>query len=204
MDKTQLLPATLLMLAPFAFGQHTGLSSSKPVVKHQIDNSPVTCTEARKTLVALESAFESVLGVGHIDKIKLRPGSEAVKRSQILEELDRIQRSFQPYYTLKARTQYCNPAAVRFPGADRPKAIRLIKLGFVEPVSKFVAGPGDTLKLGELVEALGFFAERWCDDTHLPSIKWSPELMPSPTFPRPRAGSPAPAPVGASRPRASS
>jgi hypothetical protein len=176
MLRSWLLVAPLILFPVLAWTQEGGLSSSKLAPKIAKDAGPVTCTEAHNVL----------------DQV------------QILDELDRFERQFQPYYTLKPRTQYCNAAVVKFTGLERQKAIRLIKLGFLEPVAPMVTGPAGTLTVAQFSEAVGFFIERWSDMTHLPSVKWSPDLQRQTPTPKPPGAPGGPVPSGASRQRASS
>ena len=201
--RSLLLITPVLLLAATAWTQDGSLSSSKPVAKPVLNPDPVTCNEARTVLNQLQAAMERAASVKAAKPSKLANSDKAVTRVQILDEVDRLEREFRPVYALKPRTQYCNPAAVKFPEAERKKAIRLIKLGFLEPVAPLVFGPGDTLTAAQFSEALGFFVERWSDMTHLPSTKWSPDLKHHEAMPPLRARPGGPVPSSVSPPRAS-
>jgi len=133
---------------------------------------------------------------------RLAVSEKAVTRAQVLDDLARLEQEFRPVYVLKPRTQYCDPAVVKFAEPERKKAIRLIKLGFLEPVAPLVVGPDDKLTVGQFSEALAFFVERWADMTHIPTTKWSPDLQHRAPMPTPRAGRGGPVPLSASPRRA--
>ena len=196
---SRLLFAPLVFLAVAAWAQEGGLSSSKSSAKIGKDAEPVTCTEARNVLQQVQRAMEQSVFLKPGVLSKVAASEKPVTRMQVLDELDRLEREFQPNYALKPRVQYCNPAVIKFPGTERRKAIRLIKLGFLEPVAPMVVGPADTLTVGQFSEALGFFIERWCDMTHLPTTKWSPYLQHQAPIPTPPGGPGGQAPSGASR-----
>lgn len=196
--------APLTLLAVPAWTQGGGLSSNKPPPKIARDAAPVTCTEAHNVLEQVQAAMERALSTKPGAHGKIPVLDKPVSRVQVLHELVRIERFFQPDYTLKPRTQYCNVAVVKFPGPDRQEAIRLIKLGFLEPVAPMVVGPAETLTVRQFSEAVGFFIERWSDMTHLPSLKWSPDVEHAAPMPKPPAGPGGPVPLGASRQQASS
>ena len=193
-----LSPIWLLSLG--ACAQDGGLSSSKPLPKVEPGAAPVTCREARNVLSQVQAAMERALTVKAGADGAITASDRAVSRGQVLDDLDRLERKFQPYYALKPRVQYCNEAAVKFSGGERLKAIRLIKLGFLEPVAPLVAGPADSVTVGQFSEAVAFFIERWSDMTHLPSSKWSPYLIHEAPNPKPRGGPGGPVPLGVSQP----
>jgi len=204
MLRSWLLVASFILVPELAWTQEGGLSSSKPAPKIVNDTGPVTCNEAHNVLDQVQSAMMRALLMKSRLLIKIAPSNKPVARVQILDEFDRFERQFQPYYTLKPRTQYCNAAVVKFTGPERQKAIRLIKLGFLEPVAPMVTGPAGTLTVAQFSEAVGFFIERWSDMTHLPSVKWSPDLQRQTPTQKPPGAPGGPVPSGASRQQASS
>ena len=123
-----------------------------------------------------------VLLVKNDAKVQLRGNEKPVSRAQVVAELSHLSHIFQDYYTLKARTQYCDPAAIKLPPAQKIEAIRLAKLGFVEPVGPLLIGPQNTIDVHAFGAAIGFFMARWSDMTHMPSPKWSPYLEPDPSM----------------------
>lgn len=195
-----LLCLSLLVLSFSAMAQEGGLDSSGRKSLPTNDPSPVTCTEAHSVFSRIEIAMAKLVKAKHVSGVGLPSGSSPITRGQVVNELDRLSRLYASHYTLKPRTQYCNEAAIKLPNDERTKAIRLIKLGFMEPVAVLAVGPKPDLTVDQLAEALGFFVERWADMTHLPSIKFTPGLMPGSSTPTPPAGSRGQAPSGASRP----
>lgn len=204
MKSLSLLVVPVLLLAvPVGAQEHSGLKSSKVDATQIVDRGPVTCAEASKVFAELQKSCAVSVGATNLPAFKFPESTERATRTQLIAAFDQLERRFEPFYTLKPRTQYCNLSAIKLQGDGRTQAVRLIKLGFLEPVAPLITGPEDTLGLVAFSEAVGAYIARFSDMTHLPATQWSPDLMLRPSMPTPRAAQQAPVPSAAPRRRAS-
>jgi hypothetical protein len=161
------------------------------------NDAPVSQAEAYAVLSKVEDAMADALHTKHLARPTIDSGSnEPVSREVLVDEFQRIANGFNEFYKLTPRAQYLDASVLKLGGKRKEEAIRLIKLGYIDTLSPVVVGPKPTLSPYQFAVAVAYFTERWADRTHLPSIAYSPMLMPdaAPVSPansgKPKGGQP--------------
>jgi hypothetical protein len=139
-------------------------------------NSPVTFGEVKDVFHQVQEAMAKSVHEPVGAFAGLADSSKPASREVIIDEFDRLSHLYESAYVIKPRTQLIKPSLIKLAGPEKSRATRLIKLGFLAPVSQLVVGPSDTLGPLQFGMDVAFFIERFADMTHTPSIKWSPYL----------------------------
>ncbi len=139
---------------------------------------PVTEAEAMGVILKVEDVMGKVLGVKAPPR-SLRPWSKtkAMSRAAIIDEFDRLFALAKPQFKYTQDPQTFDKAQLKAPAPQLAKLEKLIAFGLVAPVGPLATGPGDTLKLREFGDAIGYLISSVASLTHTPSSRWSPYLV---------------------------
>lgn len=153
---------------------------------------PVSVAEFDFVMRRIEDALVSALKLNPFKRSAPVTDPKPVQRTQVIERLDRLYELAKPKFTNTPRPVEFDAKLLQVAPPVREKAIKLIKMGCLGPVTNLVTGSRETLKLEEFGDAVALFIVRISELTHIPSARFSPDLIfdRMPEKPRPKRNPP--------------
>ncbi len=139
---------------------------------------PVTEAEGMGVILKVEDVMGKVLGVKPPAR-SLRPWNKtkAMTRAAMIDEFDKLFALAKPQFKYTQDPQTFDKSLLKAPAPQLVKLEKLIAAGVVAPLGPLATGPGDTMKLREFGDAIGYFITSIASLTHTPSSRWSPYLV---------------------------
>ena len=166
-----------VLLAALVLGQAPG--GKPPRVKHKpvvVGEQPVTAREAHEAFARLGALLKKTnalpMGTPGIP-LADRPAT----RAEMVAEMARLAKANEPAFRFVPAPVPHDPHLFNIVAAQRPSLDRLVTLGSVARIGPLAVGPGAGLTPAQFGDALGFFAARIAQMSHLPSPKWTPMLQ---------------------------
>lgn len=167
----------VVSLASLGSSQDTG-EFKKPTTKAvKTSSGPVTKAEARKVLDRAWVVMAKGLKMSMPSPTKLVAGPQAVTKNEILAEFALIANASAKHFKRSPRPSNFDASRLR-KDADSSQLNYLVSKGLVMPLGPLVTGKNGTVSTSEFGDAVGVLIARLADLCHLPSTKYSPNLMP--------------------------
>lgn len=166
-----------LVISSAVFAQDTG-EFKKPTPKAvKTSTAPVTRAEARKVLDRAWSILAKGLKLTVPSPVKLVGSGDPISKNEILSEFALLANASAKYFKRSPRPSTFEAARLRTDG-DSAQIKFLVSKGIVMPLGPLVTGKNGTVTTAEFGDAVGVLIARLADLCHLPSTKYSPNLMP--------------------------
>ncbi len=177
----KLLAAGCLLLAvAYAFGQKDkgdGPEFKKqPKKEVKTTTAPVNHAEAAKTLQRAWDAMAKGLKLKGSNPVKLPNDAKPITKDEVLSAYRAMVLVAQPSFK-RAPTPVAYNAKRFRKDFNQGTYLKLVKDGFVMPYGPLVVGSSGTVSTYEFGDSLGVFMLRVSDLAHMPSRKFSPNLM---------------------------
>lgn len=162
-----------------------GQSGEKPRIKKanvgNVDQkAPVTRSEAAAVFSRARKAIISARVASISPKSSIAAGTQAVTREEVILEMSKIFQASKKSVKFVPKPARYDASVLKVGGAaSRTALTSLVSWGFVAPVGPLAVGPKPNLSVAQFGDAVGFFLARMSDVTHMPSPRWSPNLMPN-------------------------
>ena len=141
-----------------------------------VGNAPVSAREAREAFRRYSALLVKVngvpLGEGTVPAVD-RP----VTRAEVVSEMTRLYRSSATAFRFIPADVAFDAAKFKIDAGKKPLLADLVRHGCIGRVSPLAVGPGPSLTPREFGDALGFFASRLAQMSHLPSPTFTPGLQ---------------------------
>jgi hypothetical protein len=175
-----MIPTLALSLVLFGLPQDskTGLTT-RPKAAPVRASGYVSEAEARTVFTRSEGLIRKVTGSRAIvPPMAIGSSSNPASRKALLMEFVRLYAIAEPKFKLMPPGIAMNLSVIKMSDPTaKTKLVMLVKRGAVANYGSLAAGPNDRLTLQEFGDALGFFLARIAQMTHMPSTRYTPELM---------------------------
>lgn len=166
-----------VLLAALVLGQVP--TGKPPRVKHKLvvmGEQSVTAIEAREAFTRLGALFKrtSALPMG---TTAIPAANRPATRAEIVAEMARLAKASEPAFRFVPAPVPHDARLFNVAAAQRSTLDRLVTWGCVARIGPLAVGPGTSLTPSQFGDALGFFAARIAQMSHLPSPKWTPMLQ---------------------------
>lgn len=176
------MKAMLLAIAVFSTSISFGFEQQQdgPKMKQQKDvkssTAPVTHAEAKATFEKAWKALVRGLKVKGANPVVMVSDKNPVTKDEVLAAFRAIVSQAQPKFKRSATPVTFKLTRLR-KDLDQSKYGKLIKDGFVMPVGPLVVAKNEPLTTFEFGDAVGVLLVRISDLIHMPSRKFTPDLM---------------------------
>jgi hypothetical protein len=154
-----------------------GLAHKAKSAASSLSGSPATEAETRTIILRVERLVREVTGSkAQVGSVAIPSSGRLVDRNEVIAEFWRLYRMTSPKFKVTPRRIDLDEKVVQVWPRLRSEADELIRIGAVANYGPLAAGPGSSLTLFQLGDAVGFFVARMAEMTYTPSEKWDPLL----------------------------
>jgi len=140
---------------------------------------PVTQAEMVSVIESVEKSIRTVLRIKSTVPMPGRSTKDKApaSRSSLLLEFKRLYELAKPSFRFMPPKLPVDTRAKASSETANRALFELVSGGFVSPVGPIAVGPGESMKLEDFADSVGFFVARIADLTHTPTRKYSPYLQ---------------------------
>ena len=157
-------------------GTERGQLKKKTEKVVKVSAAPVTHAEAQKTFERVWKTLSKGLKAKGPNPVKLSADGQPVTKDEVLQSIKVVVAQVEPLFKRSASPLAFKPQRFR-KDLNQGAYSKLVRDGFVMPVGPLVVGKNGPLSTYEFGDAIGVLLVRISDLVHMPTRKFSPNLM---------------------------